>query len=134
MFFFTEPSNIFALIISYYPELKETALSTITDSSIQCRSMTAKDFLMAARRYREEHGEVLPTSSLMQLITCTKETPLKETIVTLDAKKIHRIYVVDDDGNLEGVITLRDIISRLVHEPRGYFGDFFDSCSPNIRG
>lgn len=48
----------------------------------------------------------------------------------LDSKKIHRIYVVDDDGNLEGVITLRDIISKLVHEPRGYFGDFFDGVLP----
>lgn len=48
----------------------------------------------------------------------------------LDSKKIHRVYVVDDDGNLEGVITLRDIISRLVHEPRGYFGDFFDGVLP----
>ncbi|KAL8140116.1 hypothetical protein V2J09_006137 [Rumex salicifolius] len=98
------------------------------------RSMTVKDFLVAARRYREEHGEVLPTTSVMQVITCKKETPLKETILTLDSKKIHRIYVVDEDGNLEGVITLRDIISRLVHEPRGYFGDFFDGCTPNIRG
>lgn len=48
----------------------------------------------------------------------------------LDSKKIHRVYVVDNDGNLEGVITLRDIISRLVHEPRGYFGDFFDGVLP----
>ena len=48
----------------------------------------------------------------------------------LDHEKIHRIYVVDEGGNVEGVITLRDIISRLVHEPRGYFGDFFDGVIP----
>ncbi|CAH2060458.1 unnamed protein product [Thlaspi arvense] len=33
-------------------------------------------------------------------------------------------------GNLEGLITLRDIIARLVHEPSGYFGDFFDGVMP----
>lgn len=55
---------------------------------------------------------------------------MKELIQLLDSENIHRIYVVDDDGNLEGVITLRDIISRLVHEPRGYFGDFFDGVLP----
>jgi CBS domain containing-hemolysin-like protein len=48
----------------------------------------------------------------------------------LNSEKIHRIYVVDDKGNTEGVITLRDIISKLVHEPRHYFGDFFDGVVP----
>ncbi|KAL8143945.1 hypothetical protein V2J09_016977 [Rumex salicifolius] len=98
------------------------------------RSITVEDFLVAARNYREKHGELLPTTSGMHVITCKKNTPLKETILTLDTKNIHRIYVVDDEGNLEGVITLRDIISRLVHEPHGYFGDFFDGYAPNWRG
>lgn len=64
------------------------------------------------------------------MITCKKDHTMKELIQLLDSENIHRIYVVDDDGNLEGVITLRDIISRLVHEPRGYFGDFFDGVLP----
>lgn len=55
---------------------------------------------------------------------------MKELINLLDSEKIHRIYVVDDYGNLDGVITLRDIISKLVHEPHGYFGDFFDGVLP----
>ena len=60
------------------------------------------------------------------MVICTKNYSIKELIMKLDSEKIHRVYVVDDAGNLEGVITLRDIISRLVHEPRGYFDDFFD--------
>ncbi|GAB2289399.1 SNF1- protein kinase regulatory subunit gamma-1 [Dionaea muscipula] len=95
------------------------------------RSIRAKDFLVTARRYRAEHNEVMP--SLSGMVTCKRDSTLKEVILTLDSKKIHRIYVVDDGGNLEGVITLRDIISRLVHEPRGYFGDFFDGYAPNWR-
>ncbi|GMH31480.1 hypothetical protein Nepgr_033323 [Nepenthes gracilis] len=95
------------------------------------RSITAKDFLVTARRYREEHDEELPSHSI---VTCKRDVTLKEAILTLDSKKIHRIYLVDDDGDLQGVITLRDIISRLVRETRGYLGDFFDGFSPNTRG
>lgn len=67
---------------------------------------------------------------LSGMITCRRNQTVKETILMLDSAKIQRVYVVDEDGNLEGVITLRDIISKLVHEPRGYFGDFFDGVLP----
>ena len=92
------------------------------------RSITAKNFLIAVKKYLEEHDKRSPMLSGM--ITCTRDKTVKELIQTLDSEKIHRVYVVDDDGNLEGVITLRDIISRLVHEPHGYFGDFFDGVLP----
>lgn len=92
------------------------------------RSITAKNFLTAVKNYLENHHKDSPLVSGM--VTCKSYNTMKELILLLDFKKIHRIYVVDDDGNLEGVITLRDIISRLVHEPQGYFGDFFDGFLP----
>ncbi|KAF7112422.1 hypothetical protein RHSIM_RhsimUnG0231700 [Rhododendron simsii] len=92
------------------------------------RSITAKNFLTAVRSYLDEHKEVSPL--LNGMVTCGRDNTIKEVIVKLDSQKIHRIYVVDGEGNLEGVITLRDIISKLVHEPRGYFGDFFDGVLP----
>ncbi|KAF3436877.1 hypothetical protein FNV43_RR19630 [Rhamnella rubrinervis] len=92
------------------------------------RSITAKNFLTAVRNHLEKHKENSPL--LGEMITCKKDHTIKELILMLDAKKIHRVYVVADNGDLEGVITLRDIISRLVHEPRGYFGDFFDGVLP----
>ncbi|KAM1433142.1 hypothetical protein ACFX1R_016464 [Malus domestica] len=92
------------------------------------RSITAKNFLTAVESHLEKHQEVYPMLSTM--VTCKRDDTIKDLILMLDSKKIHRVYVVDDDGNLEGVITLRDIISRLVHEPRGYFGDFFDGVLP----
>lgn len=55
---------------------------------------------------------------------------MKDLILKLDAETSNRVYIVDDNGNLEGVVTLRDIISKLVHEPPGYFGDFFDGMMP----
>ncbi|XP_042496873.1 SNF1-related protein kinase regulatory subunit gamma-1 [Macadamia integrifolia] len=92
------------------------------------RSITAKNFLTAIRKYLEEHQEDSPL--LRGTITCRKDNTLEEVIRRLDTEKIHRIYVVDEDENLEGVITLRDIISKLVHEPHGYFGDFFYGVVP----
>lgn len=67
---------------------------------------------------------------MLGVITCKRIDTIKDIILKLDSYKIQRIYVVDDEDNLEGVITLRDIISKLVHEPRGYFGDFFDGVVP----
>lgn len=92
------------------------------------RSITAKNFLTAVRSYLEEHQKDSPL--LRKMVTCRRDSTLKDVITKLDSMKIHRIYVVDDLGNLGGVITLRDIISKLVHEPRGYFGDFFDGVLP----
>ncbi|KAK7265562.1 hypothetical protein RJT34_33183 [Clitoria ternatea] len=92
------------------------------------RTVTVKDFLTAVRRYLEKNKTAVPM--LTEYVTCKKDCTTKELIQLLDQEKIHRVYVVDDDGNLQGLITLRDIISRLVHEPRGYFGDFFDGVLP----
>ncbi|XP_054805884.1 SNF1-related protein kinase regulatory subunit gamma-1 [Prosopis cineraria] len=92
------------------------------------RAITVEDFLTAVRSYLEKHKEAFPM--LSALVTCQKDCTVKELIQLLDHEKIHRIYVVSDDGDLEGVITLRDIISRLVDEPKGYFGDFFDGVLP----
>lgn len=97
-------------------------------SSVLNRAITVKNFLTAVRSYLEKHKDGFPMSS--NLVTCKLDCTIKKLIQLLDDKKIHRVYVVNDDGDLEGVITLRDIISRLVHEPRGYFGDFFDGVLP----
>ncbi|CAL5017407.1 unnamed protein product [Urochloa decumbens] len=92
------------------------------------RTITTKDFLTAVRHHLQDQHEASPL--LHDVITCKKDDTIKDIILKLDSEKIHRVYVVDDKGNTEGVITLRDIISKLVHEPRHYFGDFFDGVVP----
>ncbi|XP_072962924.1 SNF1-related protein kinase regulatory subunit gamma-1 [Typha angustifolia] len=92
------------------------------------RSITAKNFLTVVRSYLQEHQDASPL--LRGVITCKRNITIKEIILRLDTEKIHRIYVVDEDETVEGVITLRDIISKLVHEPPHYFGDFFDGVVP----
>lgn len=100
----------------------------LTSASFFCRSITVKNFLTAVRSYLEEHHEASPM--LRDLVTCKRDDTLEDIILRLDHEKIHRIYVVDEEENLQGVITLRDIISKLVHEPHGYFGDFFYGVVP----
>ncbi|XP_068665154.1 SNF1-related protein kinase regulatory subunit gamma-1 [Aristolochia californica] len=92
------------------------------------RSITTKNFLSVVRNYLMKHEASSPM--LLGTITCQRTDTLKDVILRLDSEKIQRIYVVDEGGKLEGVITLRDIISKLVHEPRRYFGDFFDGVVP----
>ncbi|KAK4773316.1 hypothetical protein SAY87_028335 [Trapa incisa] len=94
-----------------------------------CRLVTAKGFVVATKGYLEKKNEVT-AHQMGDMVTCKRDNTMKELILMLDSKKIHRLYVIDDEGNLEGVLTLRDIISKLVHEPRGYFGDFFDGVLP----
>lgn len=87
-----------------------------------CRTLTAQEFIANAR---QSSGE-----KQMNIVTCKKEESIKEIIFKLDAEKRQRIYVVDEQGNLDGLITLRDIIAKLVYEPPGYFGDFFNGVFP----
>ncbi|KAF3323661.1 SNF1-related protein kinase regulatory subunit gamma-1 isoform X1 [Carex littledalei] len=99
-------------------------LLTTPDIYKDYRTITAKDFLTAVRSYLAKQK---PESPLLKgVITCNKDDTLKDVILKLDSMNIHRIYVTGEKDILEGVVTLRDIISKLVYEPPNYFGDFFD--------
>lgn len=92
------------------------------------RSVTAKAFCTAVRSHLWLKQEA--SSPLEHVITCEKTDTIENVILKLDNARIQRIYVVDSHGNLEGVVTLRDIISTFVQEPPGYFGDFFYQVVP----
>lgn len=93
------------------------------------RSVTAKDFLTAVRTHL--HIKQDSSSILGGVIACQKNDTIEDIILKLDNTKIQRIYVVNGEGDLEGVVTLRDIISKFVQEPPGYFGDFFYGVVPS---
>lgn len=76
------------------------------------RKLTVMDFLTASK----EPGK--PISP----ITCTIESTLVNVIETLASKSVHRIYVVsEEEGEVAGVITLRDVISCFIYEPPNHF-------------
>uniref|UniRef100_A0A0A8ZL27 CBS domain-containing protein n=1 Tax=Arundo donax TaxID=35708 RepID=A0A0A8ZL27_ARUDO len=97
-------------------------LLTASETNRDYRTLTAKEFIANARQSSGERQ--------MIIITCKRGDTVKDIILKLDAEKRQRIYVIDEEGNLDGLITLRDIIAKLVYEPPGYFGDFFNGVIP----
>lgn len=58
--------------------------------------------------------------------TCSPDACLGSVIDSLALKSVHRIYVVEgDDGELVGVVTLRDVISCFIDEPPNHFDNYF---------
>jgi CBS domain-containing protein len=91
--------------------------------------LTAGNFLEAVRTYLQSQG-ILHGPLPNDPVSCTDKSTLLEIITKLDEAKIHRIYVLNPEGDLKGVVTLRDIISTFVEEPLGYFKDFFAGVVP----
>jgi CBS domain-containing protein len=53
-----------------------------------------------------------------ETVCCTEEDTIASIITKLDNNRIHRVFLVDGEGKLKGVIALRDIIALFVKEPR----------------
>lgn len=65
------------------------------------------------------------SSVMMPPVTCKYDTPLADLIEVIAEKCIHRIYLVNGQDELLGVITLRDVISCFVSEPESHFENYF---------
>lgn len=66
----------------------------------------------------------LETRKMMPPLTCKADSILGTVIHMLASKSVHRIYVVSDEDQVMGVITLRDVISCFIFEPPHYFDDY----------
>lgn len=61
-----------------------------------------------------------------QPVTCSPNASLGSVIDSLASKSVQRIYVVEEEeGEIVGVITLRDVISCFIFEPRYVFDKYF---------
>lgn len=60
----------------------------------------------------EEQGEEQPPPPL---VTCSPESTLGEAIEAAATRHVHRLWVVDGDGLLRGVVSLTDVL-RAVRE------------------
>lgn len=83
------------------------------------RQLTALDFMRTVVSTRD-------SSFMMPPITCKSDTPLGDVIEVLAEKDIHRIHLVDEQDELCGVITSRDVISCFVSEPEHYCENHFE--------
>ncbi|XP_020271644.1 SNF1-related protein kinase regulatory subunit gamma-1-like [Asparagus officinalis] len=57
-------------------------------------------------------------------ITCSTDACLESVIESLAIKMVHRIYVVDGNMSVIGVVTLRDVISCFIYEPPDHFDNY----------
>ncbi|KAK8567255.1 hypothetical protein V6N13_105235 [Hibiscus sabdariffa] len=83
------------------------------------RQLTVKDFISIVVSTGQEVGR--PTTP----VTCKVDSTLGSVIQSLATKKVHRIYVVVDENEVIGVITLRDVISCFIYEPPNFFDNYF---------
>ncbi|KAI5069261.1 hypothetical protein GOP47_0015562 [Adiantum capillus-veneris] len=96
-----------------------------------CRVLTVKDFLEVTRNHLMKTLEDKDVPLLSHIITCSQHEATMDVILKLDKHNIHRVYVVDEEGNVEGVVTMRDLLSKFVKEPLDYFGEFFLGWAPS---
>ncbi|CAL0324164.1 unnamed protein product [Lupinus luteus] len=54
-------------------------------------------------------------SSRRELVTCYAESPIHDVIDKLVTKHVHRVWVVDQEGLLVGVVSLTDVIRVIRH-------------------
>jgi CBS domain-containing protein len=67
------------------------------------------------RSFEVEVPDVTHVRDIMNPIiyAVRRTTPIFEVVNQLVQRRIHRLFVVDDDGSLVGVITTLDLLSRL---------------------
>lgn len=53
--------------------------------------------------------------SRRELVTCFAESPLSEVIEKAVTRHVHRVWVVDHEGLLMGVVSLTDVIRVIRH-------------------
>ncbi|XP_052117663.1 SNF1-related protein kinase regulatory subunit gamma-1-like [Arachis duranensis] len=83
------------------------------------QKLTVNDFMNKIAAATQETGKIA------RPITCKPDATLGSVIHTLSSQSIHRIYAVNEQEELVGVITLRDVISCFINEPSYHFDDYY---------
>lgn len=78
-----------------------------------------KDFIHRVASESDDDGNAT------KAMTCKADSTLGDVIDALASRAVHRIYVVGDDEEVVGVITLRDVISCFIYEPPRFLENFF---------
>ncbi|OIS95972.1 snf1-related protein kinase regulatory subunit gamma-1-like protein [Nicotiana attenuata] len=84
------------------------------------RQLTVEDFMNTVSSATHEPSKVATP------ITCKLDSTFGNVIDILASMSVHRIYVTaDEDNEVIGVITLRDVISCFIFEPPKFFDNYF---------
>ncbi len=87
----------------------------------------------AAARMSESGSLDTPLKNLLrrQPVTCGPDTPLREALERMQAEQVGSIIITDDDTKPLGVLTLRDVLSRIILPGRALATPVRDVMTPN---
>jgi len=111
-----------------------SAVPVLDESGVVIGNISARDvryIVGSAKLYKllkmpiSTYLEVVTDGRVHSAITCKPDATMEKVIRLLVENRIHRIYVTDDADKPVRVISLRDIITKFVKEPEGYFGHYF---------
>jgi len=79
--------------------------------------ITDRDICMAAYTQGRPLSEIhVSTAMSRELCTCSPRDTIQQALKILQTKQLHRLPVLDDHGQLVGVIGLADIVREATHE------------------
>jgi len=78
-------------------------------------------FLGEAHRLAEVRDKLAPAAEqgvarfmTTDLVSVSQDTPLMKVVRNMVDAHVHRVLVLDDDGNLEGIISTTDVLAALM--------------------
>eukprot|EP00301_Raphidiophrys_heterophryoidea_P026730 c9294_g1_i1.p1 GENE.c9294_g1_i1~~c9294_g1_i1.p1 ORF type:complete len:378 (+),score=99.58 c9294_g1_i1:55-1134(+) len=80
---------------------------------------------MSVRDFLQWKIDNSAAAKLKPLVTCTREDSLKHVMSSMVKSRVHRVYVVNASHEVEGVVTLGDVIGALVNENDDHLEQFF---------
>ncbi|EMS60148.1 SNF1-related protein kinase regulatory subunit gamma 1 [Triticum urartu] len=123
----TQPNDLFPCVLFSF--LSNMSLHVSNDTFDPSRHLTVLDFMKAL-------GSTLPDSGDNGLVkpplTCAPDASMGSVIDSIGSRITHRIYVVDGDFEVVGVVTLRDVISCFIHEPPGFCDSYLASAMEKL--
>jgi len=102
--------------VRLFESIESAAIQRLSQSARKRRGtllmeLSAADFISHARKISDGYGAARPS-----VIVVTPNTEMKTVIGKLAAAKVHRVFIVDDKRRPLGVISVSDIVTRLVDE------------------
>ncbi len=75
--------------------------------------VTDRDLFIALGT-RNQRAADLPVSEIMnhEVLICSPEDDLRVALKTMAQERVHRLPVVDQDGALQGILSIDDVVSR----------------------
>lgn len=81
-------------------------------------SLSALQVVQVSRRMMPHHPTPDDAKSFPAVVTAHPDTPFAELIERLAATRLHRMYIVDAEGHAVGVVSLKDILSYWIRQPK----------------